>query len=507
MAFTCGLRIIIALGLLLETRAENLTRCYGALGCFSTGGAFSDPRALRHLVSVLPWSRERIRTQILLYTETNRDKPDRFLWNTVSPSTLRKSKFNSSKKLVIMVHGYLQIVDIDKTQLMIKDTFIDYLDSNFIFVSWSRGSMTGYWTAAANTRIVGAEIALLIEKIIETFNYRKSDIHLLGHSLGGHIIGYAGRRMPGLRRLTALDPADPFFQNGDPEIRIDPSDGDFVEALHTDSRVFVPAIPIGGYGMWDPVGHVDVYVNGGVNQPACLSLQPAKVVLTSTNEKNPFMLARELVVCHHMYVVRLVAGIFVRDGNCALVSYQCANFTDFLNGRCTDCGPDTAKCFELGKGGEAYRRYRDAHDWPRRFFILTHVGPPYCMHHYEIRLRLSRETDVTEAQIAFVFEDVDGSLSIRAMVHDGHVRLVSREEAQAWVVGVVSTIKPQIKTIRLSWISLDRNKRLKLAPTSRLTVYYMNRIIPTRDKNKYLEDFCGPEGLLPDREEIIFAKC
>lgn len=47
-------------------------------------------------------------------------------------------------------------------------------------------------------------------------------------------------------------------------------------------------------------------------------------------------------------------------------------------GRCTDCGSDTTKCYELGVGGEAYRRFKDSHTWPRRFFIITNGGPPYC---------------------------------------------------------------------------------------------------------------------------------
>ena len=49
---------------------------------------------------------------------------------------------------------------------MIKDSILDSQDCNFIFVDWSKGSVTGYWTATANSRIVGAELAELIEKIL-----------------------------------------------------------------------------------------------------------------------------------------------------------------------------------------------------------------------------------------------------------------------------------------------------------------------------------------------------
>lgn len=44
------------------------------------------------------------------------------------------------------------------------------------------------------------------------------------------------------------------------------------------------------------------------------------------------------------------------------------------------------------------------------------------VHQFEIRLLLSGETDVAEAQIALVFEDADGKQSLRTLVHDGFVK-------------------------------------------------------------------------------------
>ena len=43
------------------------------------------------------------------------------------------------------------------------------------------------------------------------------NIHLVGHSLGGHIAGFAGKKLWALRqekvgRITALDPAEPLFK-------------------------------------------------------------------------------------------------------------------------------------------------------------------------------------------------------------------------------------------------------------------------------------------------------
>ena len=113
--------------------------------------------------------------------------------------------------------------------------------------------------------------SLLFQKVS---NADTTKIHIIGHSLGAHIAGYAGERTPNLGRITGeeslffsvleqdtgqnsvaveclsdavlfivgLDPAGPYFENTDRAVRLDPTDAIFVDALHTDSENLVPNI-------------------------------------------------------------------------------------------------------------------------------------------------------------------------------------------------------------------------------------------------------------------------
>jgi len=65
-------------------------------------------------------------------------------------------------------------------------------------------------------------------------------VHLIGHSLGAHTAGYAGERIEGLGRITGLDPAEPYFQGMPSHSRLDPSDAQLVDVIHTDgSSIFL----------------------------------------------------------------------------------------------------------------------------------------------------------------------------------------------------------------------------------------------------------------------------
>ena len=48
------------------------------------------------------------------------------------------------------------------------------------------------------------------------------------------------------------------------------TDADFVDVIHTSARPFIPLL---GFGMLKPIGHLDFYINGGAVQPFCLDIE------------------------------------------------------------------------------------------------------------------------------------------------------------------------------------------------------------------------------------------
>lgn len=64
---------------------------------------------------------------------------------------------------------------------------------NVIAVNWQYGADNViYAKSAANTRVVGAIIGELLKNLHSAGQTSYSKIHLVGHSLGAHICGYAG---------------------------------------------------------------------------------------------------------------------------------------------------------------------------------------------------------------------------------------------------------------------------------------------------------------------------
>ncbi len=73
-------------------------------------------------------------------------------------------------------------------------------------------ALPNYVQAAANTQLIGKQIALLIRMINFNKGIVASDYHLIGFSLGAHVAGFTGMEIKNISRITGLDPAAPLFE-------------------------------------------------------------------------------------------------------------------------------------------------------------------------------------------------------------------------------------------------------------------------------------------------------
>ncbi|XP_055628001.1 vitellogenin-1-like isoform X2 [Toxorhynchites rutilus septentrionalis] len=137
---------------------------------------------------------------------------------------------------------------------------------NFVVIDTSDYVDTLYSWSAFNTNDLGKALAEGLKELIEYVPLE--NIHLIGHSLGAHIVGTAGRHFQyltnlSLPRITGLDPANPCFNEGEALGGIYRGDADFVDIIHSNAKVL---------GKRDPIGDVDFYPNGVVSvQPGCLN--------------------------------------------------------------------------------------------------------------------------------------------------------------------------------------------------------------------------------------------
>lgn len=67
---------------------------------------------------------------------------------------------------------------------------------NIITLDWSKiGKIKDYRTPAIKTDAVGFTVAQFLDQLVKYTNVKPEDMHLIGHSLGAHIVGAAGSHL------------------------------------------------------------------------------------------------------------------------------------------------------------------------------------------------------------------------------------------------------------------------------------------------------------------------
>lgn len=358
-------------------RHRRNTACYPRLGCFSIDPPFNN-------TDVLPMSPSFINTQFYLFTDFHQRTPTTLSEDDLNSS--RRTNFRPELDTVIISHGFLQNGRVDWMVHMAME-MLKRKPQNVILVDWGNGSGFPYNQATANTRVVGAEIAVLVSSLNRVLGTTNSQYHLIGHSLGAHVAGYAGSRLPGLGRITGLDPAQPNYQNFDDQVRLDQGDAVFVDAIHTDGSDYDT---ISGYGMMLPVGHMDFYPNGGSNQPGC-PRQSFMNIITEEYEDGTYETGN-IISCSHSRSIFLFTESI--NSPCAFRSFQCSNTRDFMAGNCFNCGG--LPCPMIGYDAIRYRARG-------KFYLATRSGTPFCGHQYLVQLKFGTFSHPTYGTLKLKF--------------------------------------------------------------------------------------------------------
>jgi len=144
---------------------------------------------------------------------------------------------------------------------------------------WEWPPSAPYDQGAKNAIDVGRYVGLCLGQLAKE-GLLDNNIHLVGHSLGAHLMGKAGRVFEGqtglpLMRITGLDPAGPRWvgtrpidQLGNNTLGI--SSASFVDIIHSNGHTRPQAATIyPSLGAGIRLGHMDFFPDGGFKQLGC----------------------------------------------------------------------------------------------------------------------------------------------------------------------------------------------------------------------------------------------
>ncbi|XP_061175612.1 uncharacterized protein LOC133184539 [Saccostrea echinata] len=375
----------------------NKTVCYDHVGCFNNLPPFDNA------AFDLPLSPNQIGTQFLLFTRRNKNNADTL--DYVSQTSVHNSHYMSTQKTKFIIHGFANSVKTVWLYAM-KDAFLTKGDFNIIIVAWGKGAVPPHYNqAVSNTRMVGTQTRLIIKKLVQAGG-SLDDIHIIGHSLGAHTAGSAGRQLHGkVGRITGLDPAEPDFENHPAGVRLDPTDAKFVDIIHTNGA----PIRRGGAGLMQVSGHVDFYVNGGKSQPGCPNLVAGAFQQLFNHNVSGAVLAAS---CSHGRAHEYFTESILT--NCPFTAYPCESYEKFTAGGCMTCG--SSGCSQLGLSAEK-------NTGRGKMYLNTQIKTtaPFCGYHYLIKTVYGTEDSI--GQIMVTMHDATGHTQQIAITNPGaHLR-------------------------------------------------------------------------------------
>ncbi|XP_018569957.1 lipase member H-like [Anoplophora glabripennis] len=247
-------------------------------------------------------------------------------YNPLQPTQLRigddralaESHFNFSEPTVLFFHAFFESSQATPATL-IRTAYTHRGDHNILLVNAQRlEAGPWYLTASKNTMVVGQYTAEFIDYLVSRGLYLPS-LHLTGLSLGAQMAGVCGQSVKSgrIQRITGMDPAGPLFRKWPKSLKLDASDAEFVDVIHTDAGIF---------GYPTPIGHVDFWPNQGISpQPGC--------TIPEVKRRSPDSIL-EPFFCSHWRSYQFFAESVINPYAFA-DAVSCDNWEDYTSGKCS----------------------------------------------------------------------------------------------------------------------------------------------------------------------------
>ncbi|OTF81924.1 lipase-like protein, partial [Euroglyphus maynei] len=358
-----------------------------------------------NLLGHFPESPEKINVKFHLFSCRDRYNPTILPFNATERD-LQRINYDPKKRTIFVIHGFLDNYDQFNWMGDVKDHILRLQPCplNVIVVDWRGGThQINYLQAASNTRLVGAIIAKFIEKLNNVFRTTNDHFTIMGHSLGGQICGFAGKRLrqPKVRLILSLDPAGPAFNDVGEKNRINPDDAQLVVTIHTNGGVNV----LDGLGTLTPSGHYSFFPNGGETQPGCDPVRGIAAPFT----KGIYEGIQDTVACSHLFVYKLMEYDEKRDDDFESMAYRCENYEAYKAGRCGTCRDGSMDCKPFGRWYDWWQEQKLPREWrePIVYYIDTNKEEPYSYFFYQIKVRTGRDFVPFDGRL---FMNVTGSL-------------------------------------------------------------------------------------------------
>ncbi|KAL4717360.1 hypothetical protein ACJJTC_017247 [Scirpophaga incertulas] len=264
----------------------------------------------------------------ILYTRENPSSGQFLVDGDVE--SIKASNFKANVNTVVLAHGWLGNEETGMNTA-ITEAYLNKEDVNVIILDWKPLARRNYVTSVRGVPNVGQALGKFIAFLSSTTGASYSTMHLVGFSLGAHVVGNAGRQLEGkVARITGLDPAGPLWTVN--SNKINKGDAQYVENIHTDGNLDYSL----GIGM--AVGDVDFFPNGGSSQPGCLNTR----------------------TCSHNRAWRFFAASITYNH---FEGRHCESLTQFMTNRCRGESLNMGST-ELHKNGSGRYRLKTGRRYP-----------------------------------------------------------------------------------------------------------------------------------------------